>query len=561
MRKAKRAAAAALAVCLCGSLWGCDAGDGATGAGAEDTRAEGASDSGQATQSGADGYDLEFTKRDQDPSFDEASATQITLAGDAARVEGAGATADGATVRITQEGTYVMRGELTDGQVQVEVGDEEKVQVVLAGVDIHNEAGPAFYVKNADKVFLTLAEGTSNALSDGTEVAADEDGDELNAALLSKDDLTINGAGALSVQGNCYHAIKSSDDLVICGGIFEVTSVEDAFHGNDCVKVADGSFIVNAGDDAFHSDLLTYFAGGTVEVQSCYEGYEGQAVIIDGGTHDVVASDDALNAALADSSADGVEGAQSGATMPGQAQDQGQMQPPQAGGQAMDQPAEGDLPQMPEGADAPQGAGGEGMQRGGRGAMDAAAGGQPPELPDGAQAPDGMNGAQPPDDAQAPDGTDGAADPGAGGGMRGGGGGEAMAASSESCLIQINGGELHLVGGNDAIDSNGNVELNGGTVVACGPAMGMDGALDYDLNATINGGTVLLVGSIGSTRGLDASPQEYRIEELSGQAGTLVQLLDADGTVLAQAEAPTAFQSVLASAPGYFTVTTGQLAS
>lgn len=554
MKRMERAAAAALAACLCAGsagLAGCASMPGASASGEAESNAETASE-----RTATEEYDLEFTRRDQDPSYDEASATQITLTGAAAEVQGAGAAAEGATVRITAEGTYVVRGSLTDGQLQVEVGDEEKVQVVLGGVDISNQAGPAFYVKNADKVFLTLAEGTANALADGAEVPTDEDGDELNAALLSKDDLTINGSGALTVQGNCYHAVKCSDELVICGGTFDVTSVEDAFHGNDCVKVADGAFTVNAGDDAFHSDLLTYFAGGTVDVQSCYEGYEGQAVIIDGGTHTVVASDDALNAALAGSSADGAEGraqddaaqlAEDGAMpdgIPGDA-------PGSKGGEP---PAlkDGNAPDGAEGSSAPDGEKPPDSGMGPRGEDGAA--GAPPEArgggqmhersADGEQSDDAMQGMQAPD--------------GAGPGRMGGG---QMAATSDACLIQINGGKLHLTGGNDAIDSNGNVELNGGTVVACGPSLGMDGALDYDLDAVINGGTILLVGSIGSTRGLDASTQDYRIEELSGQAGTLVQLLDADGAVLAQAEAPVAFQSVLASAPGYFTVTTGQLAS
>lgn len=93
----------------------------------------------------------------------------------------------------------------------------DKAQIVLDGVTIHNEGGPAIQVDQADKVFLTLADGSTNVLSDGASYALAEGEDEPYAALYSKDDLTINGSGALEVTGNYRHAIASKDDTVITG--------------------------------------------------------------------------------------------------------------------------------------------------------------------------------------------------------------------------------------------------------------------------------------------------------------------------------------------------------
>lgn len=77
---------------------------------------------------------LGFTDRDRDPSYDEASATKIALDGSGASVTGKGATADGSTVTISADGTYVVSGTLTDGQIVVSLpGDNDKAQIVLDG--------------------------------------------------------------------------------------------------------------------------------------------------------------------------------------------------------------------------------------------------------------------------------------------------------------------------------------------------------------------------------------------------------------------------------------------
>ena len=101
--------------------------------------------------------DLDYSKRDLDASYDASSATVITLSFDSTSVQGAGAQASAAGVDISSAGTYIVSGELTDGQLLVDAGDDDKVQLVLAGAIIHNEDGAAIYVRNADKCFVTLA--------------------------------------------------------------------------------------------------------------------------------------------------------------------------------------------------------------------------------------------------------------------------------------------------------------------------------------------------------------------------------------------------------------------
>ncbi len=316
-------------------------------------QAQGQSDNEQtqvATYADIEGMDLEYTDRDKDASYDEASTTKITLEGAGASINGAGASVEDSTVSITSEGTYILSGSLENGQVLVDASDDDKLQLVLSEASIHNDNGAAIFVKNADKCFITLAEGTDNTLTDGAEYTFEDNEDEPNATLFSKDDLTINGTGSLNVTGSYKHAIHSKDDLVITGGNFTISSNADALRGKDCVKILDGTFNlksnedavkssrdddpvrgfvcidggqfnINAGDDAIHGETYLRVTAGDISVDSCNEGLEAMVVSIDDGDIDVTSSDDAMNAAAP--SAESADANTSFAKDPGKDTEQG----------------------------------------------------------------------------------------------------------------------------------------------------------------------------------------------------------------------------------------------
>ena len=250
--------------------------------------------------------DLDYSKRDLDASYDEASATRIALSGSSASVDGSGAAVDGLTVIISSEGTYIISGELSSGQIVVDASDDAKVQLVLAGATIHNENGPAIYAKNVDKCFVTLADDTQNSLSDGTDYVLEDDSDEPYATLFCRCDLTINGTGALNVTANYRHGICSKDDLVVTGGTLNVTAVEDCLRGRDCVKIADGSFSLVAGGDGIKSNKDTEatqgfvsITGGTFSINAGDDAVQANIYIgITGGTFSVAFADDAFHSDL-----------------------------------------------------------------------------------------------------------------------------------------------------------------------------------------------------------------------------------------------------------------------
>ncbi len=198
----------------------------------------------------ASALDLEYSKRDMDASYDESSATTVALSGASASVSGSGASVDGSTVNITAAGTYIVSGELSDGSIVVSAGEDDKVQIVLAGASITCSNGPAIYVEQADKCFITLASGTQNTLSDGSTHASED----TNACVYATCDLTINGEGSLSVNGNYRHGVFTKDDLVIFGGTVSVSAVENGLHGKDSVKIGDGDISIVAGGDGVKSN-------------------------------------------------------------------------------------------------------------------------------------------------------------------------------------------------------------------------------------------------------------------------------------------------------------------
>ena len=288
----------ALAVALAGSLAlaGCTGGtfeEAAEGAGEKTGQGQSGQAQGDNGATGATdavdwaslidipGMDFAYSDRDRDASYDEAAATKIALTGQGATVSGEGAAVEGSTAIITAAGTYVVSGELTAGSLTVNAGDADKVQIVLSGASIRNEAGPALNIQQADKVFVTLAAGSQNTLADGASYTLAEGEDEPNAALYSKADLTINGTGALTVEGNYRHGVNSKDDLVVTGGAITVTAKEDGLRGKDCVKVADGSFAITAGGDGVKSNNdedptrgFVSIDGGTFAVEAGDEGFQ-----------------------------------------------------------------------------------------------------------------------------------------------------------------------------------------------------------------------------------------------------------------------------------------------
>lgn len=242
-----------------------------------------------------------FTENDLDGSWNTSNATKILLSDEGSTVNGNGAYVYNGDIHIVYAGKYVLTGELSNGSVIIEADGDDKIWLMLDGVSIRCEDSAAIRVEQADKVFLTLADGTENTLSSGSTYSEDAVSSGVDGVIYSRDDLTINGAGSLSVTAEYQHGIVCNDDLVITGGTLDVTAAQDAIHANDSVRLCNADLTLSAGDDGITASndegtSFIYVESGTITIPNCYEGLEAVEITIAGGTIDIDPTDDGINA-------------------------------------------------------------------------------------------------------------------------------------------------------------------------------------------------------------------------------------------------------------------------
>ena len=536
-----------------------------------------------------------FTENDQNADWDTSDATTITLTGDGAEISGTGAYTNDGNVVITNAGYYVVSGSLTDGYLSVDAYDSSKVFILLRDADIHCSDNACIRVDQADKVFLTLAEGSQNTLTCGSAYSDEALTDGTDGAIFAHDDLTINGSGSLAVTAEYRHGIAANDDLVITGGTITVTAAADAIHANDSLRIkeasitvdagddglvtsneaengylyiesgtlqvtaaddgihttgditiAGGDLTLSAGDDGIHSDASVYIKDGTVLVKECYEGIEALIIDVSGGEITLYPKDDGFNAnGNSDSQigGGGMHGGMGGgmrggmdSSMAGSADSTDETAAPSDMASA---DMTGSIQAPPDMASA-----------------DAAGGMQAP--PDMASA-DETGGMQAPPDMASADMT---------GGMQAppdmasedGNSQSASETVEEETYINISGGTITIINetGTDAdgLDSNGDILISGGTIYVSLVGSGSNSAVDYASEnggvAEISGGTIIACGASSMAEAFDSTSTQASIlynTSTVAEAGTTLAVKDTDGNTLLSWEVPCSFSSALVSCP------------
>lgn len=495
---------------------------------------------------------------DRDLSGDYSECTDITLSNSTASCSDSSVTVADGTVTITKAGTYRLSGTFT-GQIIVNAGDSDKVQLVLDNASVTKEGSAALYIINADKVFVTTVKGTENTLSSTGEFDASDDETNVDGAIFSKSDITFNGSGTLNVKCESKHGIVTKDDLKITGGTYNITSASQGLSGKDSVRIAGGNITVTSGTDGIHSENTddtekgyVYISGGTLNITSgkdcidasgtvdikdgaftlkagggssekttgdsteSYKGIKADGVLtISGGTFDIDTLDDAIH-----SNADVTV---SGGTLDISTGDDGI----HSDNNTVVSGGEINIAKCYEGFE-----GQTVTVSGGKVTLTAS--------------DDGINAA-------------GGDNQGVGGGF----GPDSFSADSDA-KITLTGGEIHVNASGDGLDSNGDIEISGGTVYVYGPTSGGDGSLDYENNAVITGGTVIMAGSSGMAMNFGSESTQGSILASTGNAsaGTAVKLTDSSGNVIAEFTPTVSFQTVVISTPditsdGTYTLTVG----
>lgn len=547
--------------------------------------------SGNAAAAGIDTSDM-FTERDWNGTYKAEESAEIRLSDDGSFCQSDAVEISGNTVTITDEGTYILSGTLTDGMVEVRAEDTDKVQLVLNQAHISNSSSAALYIVSADKVFLTLAEETENTLENGG-AYADADGNHIDGTVFSKADLTLNGTGTLKVTAAAGHGIVSKDDLVITGGTYEIAGAEHGISGKDSVRIGGGTIRITAGKDGIHAENkddaalgFVYLAGGAYEISAQEDGISaGSWLLSEDGAFEITTGSGSAGAAQQNA----------GEEMPGGPRHRENSQGEERAAAAPEGEAVSSEPETESrkglkagtrlimtggtyvldteddslhsngnveisGGSCEISSGDDGIH----GDTDVSVSGGSITISDSYEGIEGLTVSVTGGEISLKASDDGlnAAGGNDGSGLRGMG--ETPFASTEGACISISGGKLYIDASGDGIDSNGDVEISGGEVCLSGPSGNGNGSLDFNGKAVVTGGVLKASGSSGMAQNFDSSStQGAMLVSLDSQeAGTEITLKDSNGTEILSWQAAKAYSSVLISCPeleagGTYTLTAG----
>ncbi len=494
-------------------------------------------------------------------------------------INGVGASVNGNTVIINQGGTYNLSGTLDDGQVIVNAGDLDQVELLLNGIDLTSSTSAPIYVMNADKTTITLVDGTENIITDASSyVYEDASVDEPNAAIFSKDDLKIDGTGSLIVNANYNNGIASKDDLDIKNGNITVTAVNNGIKGKDSIEIEDGTFIINSGGDAIKSDNTTDTTKGWIT--------------INGGTFDLIATGDGIQAEtnlLVNAGTFNIQTGGGSENSSSHSSDWGNWTPP---GYSQQTTSSTEETTSAKGLKAGVNITVEGgtftidssddsihtnnsvVINGGEFSISSGDDGIHADTSldinggtiDITKSYEGLESVT----ITINDGTTRLVTSDDGINAAGGNDGSSMNGrpgqnnfSSSNGMIYLNGGYVYVDATGDGLDANGSIEMTGGTVIVNGPTNGGNGTLDYDNTFDISGGLLIGAGSNGMLQTpSSSSSQNTIVVSTNVSAKTLINVKDDSGNDVVTFAPSKSSQAIIISSPEFktgstYTISTG----
>lgn len=516
-----------------------------------------------------------FTDRDLNSDYDTNSSAVINLEGNSASCSSDAVEISGTTVTIKDEGTYIFSGTLDNGMIIVNADEKDKPQLVFNGVEINSETSAPLYIIEADKVVVTLAENTDNTLSNGgTFTAIDEN--NIDGTVFSKQDLTFNGSGTLTVTSPTGHGIVCKDDLVFAGGNYTVSCASHGLDANDSVRITSTELGITSGKDGIHSENnddselgFVYIKNGNFDISAEGDGISAGAYLqIQQGDFDITSGGGSVNAEKQTS--DNWGGFMGGRDRP------------MSYSETTTDDSSTSIKSLKATKDI--------LINGGNFAIDSADdavhSNASVTVNDGnfeiASGDDGfhadetltINGGKinvsesyeglealniqvvggeislvaSDDGLNAAGGTDSSGFGGHRGNDHFGGrmGGES---SSSDGSINISGGELYVQASGDGLDANGTLEISGGYTVVCGPTHGDTATLDYDKSGVITGGTFIGTGASGMAQTFSDSQQGVVTVSVGNQSASTDITLKNSNSTLAQASPQLDFAVVIISTP------------
>ena len=419
--------------------------------------------------------------------------------------DGVEATVDGAGVIInsTIAGVaYELKGSSSNGYFKIY--SEKKFHLTLNGVSLTNPTGAPINIQSGKRVFVTLADGTSNSLVDGSSYNTPDDEDE-KGTFFSEGQLIFNGKGSLEVTGNKKHGIVSDDYIRFRTGtnIYITASNGHGIKANDYVAIGGG--------------VLNIEVSGTAKKGISSDGY----VLVSGGRTTILTSGDGEY----DEDEDDVSGA-AGIKADLYFQMEGgqlNIKSTGAGGKGINTDGEiiindGDIQVITTGQTFTYSSDLDSKAKGIKSDTDVTVNGGTIKIKaTGGEGSEGLEAK----------------------GVMNINGGEIEIATYDDCINSA--GDMYLNGGyiyafatnNDAIDSNGDLYIKGGVIVALG-ASGAECAIDAaeGKNIYITGGTVVGVGGSNAYYPASSSSQMSIAFQASVSTGSTLTVADGNNAIL-----------------------------
>lgn len=484
---------------------------------------------------GSSEYSVEYSKKELSDTWDD-DCTKITADKNGFSIDGSGAAAEKAVLKITNAGTYLLSGNAEEAQIIIDSQDDKAVRLVFKDFSISNSTVSPVYAQSADKVIITLAKGSINRITDTSPAVSADAQESPDAALFCTCDLSFNGEGKLYVVSENKEGIASKDELKVISGSIAVKSADDGIKGRDLVAVRSGEIFIEASGDGIKSTNdkderkgNIIIENGKIDIVSDGDGIQSEkALVITGGEISVQAGGGYENGREHYDNMFGGRGGFGGQTQ--QTEEKTSSKGIKSGRELLitsglitinssDDAVHSNTDIIINGGDIAASSGDDGLNadnevtvNGGNIVISNSYEGIESRLitiNSGIvclkSSDDGMNAAA--DDMSSP------------------------------VKITINGGYVYVDADGDGLDSNGNIEINDGYTIVSGPVDNFNGPLDCgDRNNTItvNGGILAAFGSSGMFEIPDESSKINCVAatSVSAQPGTLCSLADSSGNVV-----------------------------
>ncbi len=455
-------------------------------------------------------------------SMEPGITADIILRGTSAAASGDGVEIHGATITLTKGGVYRLTGSLVDGMVIVDAGKDETVELILNSVTMTAASTAAIVCRQAERVIVTLAEGTKNELRDAANDIQAAQEDEPSAVLYAKDDLLIRGEGSLQINGGRQNGVSTKKTFTLQSGTLLVEAANHGLLGKDSVELQGGMLQITAQNDGIqsggkHGTVL--IEGGTVHIVSGADGIQAEsALMISGGEIDILAG--------------------GGSAASGDSQSRKALK---SSGMLRITGGELRLNSLDDAVHAATGV----LVSGGVLALqsgdDAVHAGEQLQITGGSM-----------EIVSALEGLESEVVEISGGVLSMHTADDGMNAVGNHARLEISGGVIRINADGDGVDSNGTVTMSGGELIISGPESMDYGALDYDDSFLISGGVLAAAGytGVGQAPGADSTQPSVMITFTAMQTdGSTYLLTDDEGTILLSVRPEKAFQTLVLSTP------------